>query len=352
MASTTLLTRSGRKGHLALRMRWVETRINARVIALTGFSALGLLMLAAWSMTLGSYPLSVADVIRSVLGRGADEQEFIVQTLRMPRVATAILAGAALAMSGAIFQGLVRNPLVSPDIIGINAGATLFGVFWIVTARDNSLLPASAFAGAVMAAAFIYTFSWKGGVSGNRLVLVGIGINTLLVAATTLLITRYPLEAVVPAQRWMAGSVYASHWGDVRLLSLALLVLTPIAVALTWQLRVLQLGDDTARSLGLAVERTRLLLIVTGCALSAFVVSVAGPIGFVALMVPHMARVLAGASTGSVMLLTAVLGGLLLLASDIVAQHFLPVGLPVGVVTAAVGAPYFLLLLYRGNVRI
>jgi iron complex transport system permease protein len=348
----TSVSRPARKGHLPLRAAWVEIRINTRVIAMTGVAVLALVILAAWSMTLGTYPLSVGDVVTSAIGSGADEDQFIVRTLRMPRVATAIFAGMALAMSGAIFQGLVRNPLVSPDIIGINAGATLFAVFWIVTARDYTLLPASAFAGAIVAAALIYTLSWKGGVSGNRLVLVGIGINTLLAAGTTFLLVRYPLEAVISAQRWMAGSVYASDWADVRLLSVALLILTPIAVALMWQLRILQLGDDIARSLGLAVERTRLLLIVTGCALSGLVVSVAGPIGFVSLMVPHMARVLAGTSTGSVMIFTALLGGLLLLASDIVAQHFAPVALPAGVVTAVVGAPYFLFLLYRGNVRL
>lgn len=341
-----------RPGHLTVRNRALDVRLNVRVIGMTLIAIVALCALAAWVMTLGSYPVPILDVVRSALGMGSDEHDFIVRTLRMPRVATAILVGAALAMSGAIFQGLVRNPLVSPDIIGIEAGATVAAVFWIVTARDNSLIPVAAFGGALGAAGLIYVLTWKGGISGNRLVLVGIGINTVLGAATTFLIVRYPLEIVMRAQQWMAGSVYASDWADVRLLSLSLLVLLPIAVVSMLQLRVLQLGDDVARSLGMSVERTRLRLIATGCALSAIAVSVAGPIGFVALIVPHVARALSGTSSASVMILTAVLGGVLLLGSDAIAQHFLPVALPVGVVTAATGAPYFLFLLYRGNVRI
>jgi iron complex transport system permease protein len=151
---------------------------------------------------------------------------------------------------------------------------------------------------------------------------------------------------------WQAGTVYGADWNDVRLLGVVLAVLAPLAIGLMWPLHVLQLGDTTARTLGLPLERTRLAMVVVGCALCATAVSVGGTIGFVAFLVPHVARMLAGPMTGGVMLLTAVIGALLLLGADLVGQHALPVALPVGVVTAALGAPFFLFLLYRTNARL
>jgi iron complex transport system permease protein len=341
-----------RRGHATLRTPFLALRINVRVLLLCLLALALLLVLATWAMTLGSFPIPFVDVAKAVAGSGPKEYDFIVRTLRLPRVLCAMLVGGALAMSGAIFQGLVRNPLVSPDIIGINAGAALFAVFWIVTGQDLTFLPLGAFAGALLAATAIYLLTWKGGISGNRLVLVGIGVNAVFAAGTTAMMVRFPIERVAVAQLWSSGTVYGTDWQDVRVLTIGLVVLLPLAVALTWPLRVLQLGDDAARGTGLPLERTRLALIATGCGLSAVSVAIAGPVGFVALMVPHVARMLAGPLSGSVMIFTALLGGLLVLASDTVGQHFLPVSLPVGVVTSAVGAPYFLFLLYRSNVRI
>lgn len=304
-----------------------------------------------WAMSLGSFPITFPDVVRAVAGDGASDQLFVVRTLRLPRVLTAMLLGMALAMSGAIFQGVVRNPLVSPDIIGINTGATAFAVFWIVTSGSATWLPVGAFAGAILTATANYLLARKVGISPNRLILVGIGVGACLSAGTTYTIVRFPIEQVRPAIVWTMRSIYGSNWNDVRLLLVSLAVLAPLAIALTWPLRGLQLGDDVSRGLGMPVEMTRLSLIVVGCALAAIVVSIAGPIGFVALMVPHIARMIAGPLSGTVMLFTGVLGACFLLASDVVAQHFLPATLPVGVVTSAVGAPYFLFLLWRSNVR-
>jgi iron complex transport system permease protein len=319
---------------------------------MAGAGLLVLVAMGAFGMTLGSFRVPVDEIVRSVLGTGQREYDFIVLTLRFPRVLAAALIGALLATSGGIFQGLVRNPLVSPDIIGINAGASLAAVAWIVTRQDQTLLPVVAFGGAGAAAAAIYLLSWKGHVSGTRLILVGIGFNAMLTAATTFLVVRFPIEQVSAAVRWTAGTVYGADWGGVAVLALALSALLPLAVGLMWPLRVLQLGDTTAHTLGLPLERTRLGLVAVGCALSAAAVSIGGGIGFVALMVPHLARMLAGPMSGSVMLLTAVLGALLLLGADLIGQFALPVSLPVGVVTASLGAPYFLFLLYRTNARL
>ncbi|MGH2562622.1 MAG: FecCD family ABC transporter permease [Thermomicrobiales bacterium] len=351
MATIDLAAPTRRPGHVTLRTRHVAVRLNYRVLcyALIAAGAVGLI--AIWAMTLGSLSIPFLDVYRSVLGNGTEDQEYVVRTLRLPRVICAVLIGASLAMSGAIFQGLVRNPLVSPDVIGINAGASLCAVFWIVSGQGRSLLPVAALMGALLAAAVIYLFAWKRGIAASRLILVGIGVGAALSAGTSYLMVRYPVESVRPAVVWTMGSIYGSNWDDVLVLLVGLLALAPFAVALTWRLRALQLGDDVMRGLGLALERTRLGLIVIGCGLAAVSVAIAGPIGFVALMAPHVARMLAGPLSGSVMLFAGVLGALFLLASDVVAQHFLPVSLPVGAVTAAVGAPYFLFLLYRSSVR-
>ncbi|MFZ5815205.1 MAG: FecCD family ABC transporter permease [Bacillota bacterium] len=342
----------GRRPNLRLlQVGGLAFRFNLRVLALVAISAAALLLLGAWGLTLGSFRLPLAEITGALRGGGSADAVFIVLNLRLPRLLVAVLVGPMLAMSGAIFQGLVRNPLVSPDIIGINAGASLAAVFWIVTRQPFPLLPAAAFAGALGAAAMIYLLSWRGRISGTRLILVGIGVNALLMAGTTWLIVRSPVDQAAAATLWTAGTLTGSDWSDVKVLSLALAVLTPLGLVLMWPLRVLQYGDLTARSLGLPLERTRLALILVGCALSGVAVSVAGPIGFVAFIVPHMARMLAGPMTGGLLLLSGLLGGVLLVGADLAGQHALPVSLPVGVVTAALGAPYFLFMLYRTNAR-
>jgi iron complex transport system permease protein len=194
--------------------------------------------------------------------------------------------------------------------------------------------------------------SWKGGISPNRLILVGIGLQALLTALETFLVRRFPMDDVIWAENLLLGSVAMSKWGEVGIMAVGLAVLVPAALFLAWPLRALQLGDDTARTVGIPVELVRFALMAVGCWLCALAISVSGLIGFVALMIPHAARMLAGPISASVMLLTGVLGGFFLLGSDIVAHHFLPVGLPLSVVVGAVGAPYFLFLFWRSGVRL
>lgn len=330
----------------------VSTRVSLRTLALGALAAVLAVVIATVTMTLGEFPLTFADVVRATFGIGAvpGDHEFIVRTLRLPRVLTAALVGAALAASGAIFQALVRNPLVAPDIIGINAGAALVAVFLIVVTRVPALVPVGAFVGAVTTAFAVYALTWRKGISGNRLVLVGIGVNAVLGALTTLILVRFPVEQIAPAVLWTTGTLYATTWRDVTVLAVSLVVLLPAGLWLTRHLGALQLGDEAARSLGVRAERSRAALILVGAALAAVAVSAGGPIGFVALITPHIARMIAGPLTGGVLILSALLGAVLLGASDLVAQHaFSPISLPVGIVTAAVGAPYFLFLLYRSH---
>lgn len=331
----------------------VSTRVDLRVAALVSVVVVLALVIATWTMTLGEFPVPFADVLTTSLGRGDGTYDFVVRTLRLPRTLAAIGVGVALATSGAIFQALVRNPLVAPDIIGVNAGASLAAVFVIVSGGTSALIPVAALFGALGTTAGVYGLTWRKGISGNRLVLVGIGVNAVLAALTTLLIVRYPIEQVSSAVLWLTGTLYARSWEHVAGIAIGLAVLVPAALALMPQLRALQLGDDIARALGSRAEPARTGLLVAGAALAGSAVAVAGPVGFVALMTPHIARMLAGPLTGGVLMLAGALGALLVLASDLIAQHaFSPISLPVGVVTAAVGAPYFLYLLYRSNRRL
>lgn len=342
---------TSRPGHITVRYGMVSYRVNVRALAFSAIALVLLLSLMVWGSTLGSSDLSFGDVVRATVGRGTDDTELIVRTLRLPRILIAVLVGAALAISGTIFQGLARNPLVSPDIIGINGGATLAAVSVLILGIGATLVPLAAFAGAVLTAAVIYALSWKGGVSMDRLILVGIGVGSILSAGITYMTVKFPIEITRPAIVWSMGSIYGSQWRDVRLLAITLAVLFPVAIILMEHMRMLQFGDTVTRSLGVPLERTRLVLIVVACAFAAVAVAIVGPIGFVALIIPHMARMILGPPTGSVLVFTALLGSIMLLASDIVAQHALPAVLPAGVVTGAVGAPYFLYLLYRSNAR-
>ncbi len=340
------------RGQVTLRRGTLSARLNTRVLLICLSLLAAVIGLAVFAMMLGTLRIPAMDVIRTIVHYGDDQYDFVVNTLRLPRVLLAMLVGAALAVSGAIFQGLVRNPLVSPDIVGVDSGANLFVAFWLITGLSWAFVPWVAFLGASLAAIVVYGLSWRGNIAPNRLILVGIGVGEALGALTTLLFVTGTIEQVRPAQVWSIGSVYGADWGDVRLMALALAVLLPIAIALMWPMRIMQLGEDSARSLGLGVERTRIIMLLVGCALAAFSVAVAGPIGFVALMVPHMARLIAGPLTGSVLILTALIGSTFLLLADVIGQHFLPVSLPVGVLTSAIGAPYFLFLLYRTTVRV
>jgi iron complex transport system permease protein len=325
-------------------------RVRPRVLLVGAVGVVLALVLAAWTMVLGDFPVPLSQVIATTFGFGTGEYDFVVRTLRLPRTLAAAGVGVALGTSGAIFQGLVHNPLVAPDIIGITGGASVVAVAVIVTGAPSGLLPVAAFVGAVATAALLYVLSWRGGITGNRLVLVGIGVHAVMHALTTFLIVRFPIERVAPAVLWQTGTLYGRSWQHVTWVGIGLLVLLPVAGMLMSRLRTIQLGDDTATALGTRVEWSRAGLLVVGAGLAAVAVAVAGPVGFVALMVPHVARMLLGPLTGGVLLVTGVIGAVVVLASDLIAQHlFSPLSLPVGVVTAAVGAPYFLFLLYRTN---
>jgi iron complex transport system permease protein len=326
----------------------VSLRVRRRVVLVAVTSTLLAVVLAGWTMALGDFAVPFGQLVATTFGGGSGEYDFVVRTLRLPRTLAAAGVGIALGISGAIFQGLVRNPLVAPDIIGVMTGASLVAVGFIVLGGPTGLLPLGAFTGAVLAALLVYALTWRGGITGNRLVLVGIGINAVFAALTTFLIVRFPIEQVAPAVLWQTGTLYGRGWLHVVWLAIGLGVLLPAAGVLVPRLRALQLGDDLASALGTRVEPVRAALLVVGAGLAAVAVAVAGPVGFVALTVPHVARMLLGPVTGGGLVVAGLLGAVLVLGSDLIGQHlFSPISLPVGVVTAALGAPYFLFLLHR-----
>lgn len=335
-------------------VRWhrlgVSTRVHTRSVLVTVVLAAVTTGVFAWSITVGDFPVPLVDVVSYLVGRGTDDAGFIIGQLRLPRGLTAVMVGAAFGVSGAIFQRVARNPLASPDIIGINAGAAAAAVFTIVVVGGTSLqVTFGALAGSTVTALAIYVLAWRRGVTGYRLVLVGIGITAMLGSVTSYLLTRAEIFDAQRAVIWLTGSLNARSWDHVRPIGVALLVLVPCALGMARHLRLLELGDDAARGLGTRVELARGSLLLTGVALAAVSTASAGPIAFVALVAPQIARRLTGGRTLA-LVPAAMCGALLLVGSDLAARRvFAPTELPVGVFTAILGAPYLLYLLARAN---
>lgn len=326
----------------------LSTVVEMRVLAVTGGLLAAALLLLAASLASGDFPIPLTDVLPAVFGRGTEDADFIVRTLRLPRALTGALVGVAFGLSGAIFQRITGNVLASPDIIGITAGASAGAVLLIVVVGASAVAVTSgALAGGLLTAAAIYLLAWRGGITGYRLVLVGIGFTAALGSVIQYLLTRAEITDAARATVWLTGSLNGRGWDHVVPVAIALGVLVPLTLSQGRGLRALQLGDDAARGLGVRVDRTRSVLILGGVLLAATATASAGPIAFVALSAPPIAKRLA--ATGGVALVpAAVVGACVVLAADLVAQHLLG-GLPVGVATALVGAPYLLFLLSRSN---
>ncbi|NWF28662.1 iron chelate uptake ABC transporter family permease subunit [Streptomyces sp. PKU-EA00015] len=294
----------------------------------------------------GDFPMSFRDVVDTLLGNGTAAQEFIVRELRLPRVLVAVLVGASLALSGAIFQSLSRNPLGSPDVIGFGQGATVGALAVIVLFGGDSLaVSGGAVAGGLLTGVLVYLLAWRRGVQGFRLVLVGIGVAAMLTAVVHYLITKADLVDATRATLWMTGSLDGRDWAQVRPLLIMCAVLLPVVLAYGRPLRMLEMGDDAAYGLGVPVERTRIVLMGSGVLFIAVATAAAGPISFVALSAPQLARRLTR-SPGPNLAAAAVTGAALLLVADWVATNtFTDRQLPVGVVTGVLGGCYLLWLL-------
>lgn len=344
------------RGFVTLRLRRmpVSVQVGKRTVAVVLLLFAMTVAAAIASLGAGQLALSPMDVVRSLWGSGAEHHVFVVQTLRLPRILVGLMVGAALGLSGAILQGLFRNPLAAPDILGVTGGAAVAAVAFLVYGQGLSIwwLPAAAFTGAMGIALLLYLIAWKAGVSTFRLVLVGIGLKAATAALTTLLVVKSPIYLTQKAMVWLTGSIYGTAWIDVGLLAPWLAVLTFLVAVSARHVNALQLGDEVAAGVGAAVSRQRLFLLMLCAALCGAAVAVGGAIGFVALLAPHIARQLVGPSFGPLAAAAALTGSLMVVVADAVARTaFAPLDIPVGVFTAAVGAPFFLYLLVRHRNR-
>ena len=330
----------------------VSFRLDRRALPVLLVLLFLLLAVAVLSVSYGEYRIAPLDVVRATLGleTGNEDHRLVVRLFRLPRIVLAALVGAALAVSGAILQGITYNPLADPGILGISSGAALAAVSLLIyfTAVPALLLPWAAFGGALLTAALIYLLAWRGGSSPLRLILIGIGFAAAAQALTTLLVVFGDINDVQRAFVWLSGSVYGRGWADVRVLALWLAVLLPVTFLSARQLNTLSLGDESATGLGVGLERTRAFLILLSVALAAGAVAAAGTVGFVGLVAPHITRRLVGPGHEGLLPASALTGALLVVTADLIGRTVIaPSQLPAGLVTAVIGAPYFMYLLWR-----
>lgn len=332
-----------RLGQLSLRWRPRTAIICAGLIAIG--LALAIVLLGTGTLAFGS-----AEVVAALFGRSENPMaERVVWGLRLPRVVTAACVGAALGMAGAIFQSISRNALGSPDMIGFTTGAATGAIVQIILFGAEPLAVSLAAALSCMAtAALVFLLALKGRVTGGyRLVLMGIGVGATLTGVNTMLLVASDLDRSISAQIWLAGSLAARSWSHAVPAALCLALITPVALLYARRLALLEMGDDAASQLGIPVERTRLAMVMTAVGLTAMATAATGPIAFIALAGPQLARRLCR-SPDVPLLPGAAMGAVLLLAADLISQRF-PSGLnlPIGLTTGLLGGAYLLWRLAR-----
>lgn len=324
----------------------------------TTLACLAVLIAAfTFGIVAGSSRLGLADVWTTLLGAGSRAFEFIVFELRLPRVAAGIGVGLCLGLAGALTQSFSRNPLATPDILGVTSGASAGAVTAIVIGGGGysvgaSLLgvgiPVVATVGGLLAAAVVYGLSWRQGVDSFRLILIGIGVTAIVTGLTNYLLVRAQLTQVTAATQWLVGSLSGVSWASVWPMTVVLAVMLPFALTQSAPLDLNQLGDEFSTGLGVAVQRHRLLVIVAAVVLTSAAVSAAGPVEFVAFVAPQLARRLARTARPP-LIASALVGAALVLVADVAARLAFGTEVPVGVVTAIIGAPYLIWLITRPN---
>ena len=328
---------------------------TTRAVIVTVACLAAVLGLGVLAIVVGSSTLTVPDALRTLAGSGTPGERLIVLELRMPRVAAALSVGACLGLAGALTQTFARNPLATPDILGVTSGAGLGGVAAILLAGGSYAVsapllalgvPAAAALGAILTAAVVYGLSWRRGIDGYRLILVGIGATAVLTGITSWLIVRAQISGAAEASHWLVGSLNGVSWSSVLPGLIVLAALAPIAGLLRRELDVSTLGDDLSTGLGVPIQRHRALVVLCAVLLTAAAVAAAGPVGFVAFVAPQIARRVVGSGRPP-LLASALLGALVVIGADTLSRAVLPDETPVGIVTTVVGAPYLIWLLTR-----
>ncbi|TDD55193.1 FecCD family ABC transporter permease [Saccharopolyspora elongata] len=331
---------------IVVRARGRALRLPRRTVLLAAALIVLILALSLLGLCFGASWLTPGEVLAALAGTG--DWTVVVAQWRLPRVLAGVVFGAALGVAGAIFQNITRNPMGSPDVIGLDAGAYTGALFAItVLSGTSAQLAGSSVLGGVLVAAVIYLLSAKGGLSGLRLVIVGIAMNAILTSVNAWIVLRAELEVAIAAVGWSAGSLNGIDWADVYLPFAIILGLLALLATQAHAMHQTALGDSVAVATGVSLHRHRLLLVLVGVGCTATVTAVAGPIVFIALAAPQIGRRLAKAA-GVPLLPAALTGAVLLLAADLIAQMLLaPVSLPVGVVSTAIGGCYLIWLLTK-----
>ncbi|MBO3143526.1 FecCD family ABC transporter permease [Dermatophilus congolensis] len=342
---------------------WPLPRTRIRVRTVLVCAALGVLVTAMSILTLGqgTYPLTPVEVITALTGNGPEIHHIIVVEWRLPRTLVAVLVGCALGAAGSITQTLARNALASPDLLGITMGSSVAVVTVLALIPGPMLLatgalasiavPLAALVGGLIAAGVVWLLTLPGGTDTSRLVLTGVGITTLCSATVSAVLASSDVHQASEAVAWLAGTLDGRQWQHAAPAAICLITGLILLTASATAMQVLPLGDDTARSLGVPIGRSQALAWVAAVVMTAGAVAAAGPIGFVALAAPQVARLLLASPTPP-----AVAGGLcgavMVPGCDLISQHILAGTVPVGVVTAAAGAPFFIALLVHANKKV
>lgn len=329
---------------LAPRVGRVSGLLPVRSVLVCAALLVAVIVLGVAALAMGTYPVRIGGVLEALLGRSDQQTRLLVVGWRLPRVLFAILCGVALALSGAVFQSLTRNPLGSPDIIGFSSGSYTGAIVVMLLLGSTRYLDiaAGALVGGCATAAVVYLLAMRrGSVQSFRLIIMGIGIGAMLSSLNSGLMLMVDVDTAMLAAVWGAGSFNALGQEQLAPMALALIVLLVLVTGIAAPLRQLELGDDAARSLGLRANRVRAISVVLGVALTALVTAAAGPISFVALAAPQIARRLVKGS-GLLLVPSALVGAFVLLGSDVLAQRL---GFPVGVVTVSLGGTYLAWLL-------
>lgn len=321
-----------------------------------GFCAL-IIMTTIVSMGMGYASLSYNRLLPTILGAGTFKEEFVSFSVRLPRIVITLLAGMALAVSGAILQGITRNDLADPGIIGINSGAGVaIAVFFLYLPIDAGsfiyILPVVAFIGAFITACFIYLFSYSKGVGLQpvRLILIGVGFSMAMSGTMVVLISSSDREKVDFIAKWLAGSIWGTDWPFIIALLPWLIILIPITLYRANKLNLLNLSEPVAIGVGVSINKERVVLLLIAVALAAAAVSVTGGIAFIGLMAPHIAKALIGPRNQLYLPIAILIGGWLLLLADTIGRNIIePEGIAAGIMTALIGAPYFIYLLLKNN---
>ncbi|RFS79540.1 iron-enterobactin ABC transporter permease [Leclercia adecarboxylata] len=306
------------------------------------------LAVAVISLRSGAVTLDFTQVFNALTGSAPRNITMVVTEWRLPRVIMALLVGAALGISGAIFQSLMRNPLGSPDVMGFNTGAwSGVLVAMVLFGQHLTAITLAAMAGGILTSLIVWALAWRDGIETFRLIIIGIGMRAMLMAFNTWLLLQASLETSLSAGLWFAGSLNGLTWAKTLPAAPLILLMFVCALLLVKRMRLLEMGDDSACELGVSVERSRLMLMLVAVVLTAAATAIAGPISFIALVAPHIARRLSGTARWG-LTQSALCGSLLLLAADLCAQQlFMPYQLPVGVVTVSLGGIYLIVLLVQ-----